>query len=61
MKRNQRRVMELVDRMDKLYERLQLNIHQKFQFIAENQGETQHFQLKITYIVVATKYLYLLS
>ena len=38
MKRNQRQVMECVERLDSLYERLQLNIHNKFQFLAENQG-----------------------
>jgi hypothetical protein len=38
VKRNQRQVMECVERLDSLYERLQLNIHNKFQFLAENQG-----------------------
>ncbi len=39
VKRNQRQVMECVERLDSLYERLQLNIHNKFQFLAENQGK----------------------
>ena len=39
VKRNQRHVMECVERLDSLYERLQLDIHNKFQFLAENQGK----------------------
>jgi hypothetical protein len=38
VKKNQRRVMECVERMDSLYDRLQLNMNDKFQFLAEHQG-----------------------
>ena len=41
MKQNQRRVMECVERLDSLYERLQLNMNDKFQFLAEHQGQTK--------------------
>jgi hypothetical protein len=38
VKQNQRRVMECVEKIDSLYERLQLNMNDKFQFLAEHQG-----------------------
>jgi hypothetical protein len=55
VKRNQRQVMECVERLDSLYERLQLNIHNKFQFLAENQG-TVH---KLRTLTVSLVYMYI--
>lgn len=40
LKENQRIVMECVDKIDKLYDRLQLDNNQKFNFLAENRGHT---------------------
>lgn len=40
VKLNQRRVMECVERLDCLYDRLQLNMNDKFQFLAEHQGHS---------------------
>ena len=39
LQENQRIVMECVDKIDKLYERLQLDNNQKFNFLAENRGK----------------------
>eukprot|EP00092_Neocalanus_flemingeri_P102604 GFUD01131245.1.p1 GENE.GFUD01131245.1~~GFUD01131245.1.p1 ORF type:complete len:662 (-),score=174.00 GFUD01131245.1:409-2394(-) len=40
VKKNQKVVMEAVERLDSLYERLQLEMNEKFQFLAENQGHS---------------------
>eukprot|EP00088_Acartia_fossae_P036976 TRINITY_DN3816_c0_g1_i5.p1 TRINITY_DN3816_c0_g1~~TRINITY_DN3816_c0_g1_i5.p1 ORF type:complete len:685 (-),score=168.86 TRINITY_DN3816_c0_g1_i5:182-2236(-) len=40
LQENQRVVMECVDKIDKLYERLQLDNNLKFQFLAENRGHS---------------------
>ena len=37
VKKNQKMVMESVEKIDHLYERLQLEMNEKFQFLAENQ------------------------
>jgi hypothetical protein len=55
VKRNQRQVMECVERLDSLYERLQLNIHNKFQFLAENQGtvhKLRTFTVSLVYMCI---------
>jgi len=40
VKKNQKMVMESVEKIDHLYERLQLEMNEKFQFLAENQGHS---------------------
>lgn len=40
VKKNQKLVMESVEKIDHLYERLQLEMNEKFQFLAENQGHS---------------------
>ena len=40
VKKNQKVVMEAVERLDSLYERLQLEMNEKFQFLAENRGHS---------------------
>jgi len=40
VKKNQKVVMEAVERLDNLYERLQLEMKDKFQFLSENQGHS---------------------
>ena len=37
VKKNQKMVMEAVEKIDSLYERLQMEMNEKFQFLAENQ------------------------
>ena len=44
---NQKVVMEAVERLDSLYERLQLDMNEKFQFLAENQGHAPSVILKL--------------
>ena len=38
LKANQKLVMECIEKIDSLYERLTLDANTKFQFLAENQG-----------------------
>jgi len=40
VKKNQKVVMEAVEKIDSLYERLQMEMNEKFQFLAENQGHS---------------------
>jgi len=40
VKKNQKMVMEAVEKIDNLYERLQMEMNDKFQFLAENQGHS---------------------
>ena len=45
VKKNQKMVMEAVEKIDSLYERLQMEMNEKFQFLAENQVRLQIFSL----------------
>ena len=40
VKKNQKMVMEAVEKIDSLYERWQMEMKEKFQFLAENQGHS---------------------
>jgi len=40
VKKNQKVVMKAVEKIDRLYERLQLEVNEKFHFLAENQGHS---------------------
>merc|ERR1719481_2479916 len=40
VKKNQKTVMEAVEKIDRLYERLQLDMNEKFHFLAETQGHS---------------------
>ena len=40
IKKNQKTVMKAVEKIDSLYERLQMEVNEKFHFLAENQGHS---------------------
>ncbi len=50
LQENQRTVMECVDKIDKLYERLQLDNNQKFNFLAENRG---NYHMLLRYFLIS--------
>ena len=52
LQENQRIVMECVDKIDKLYERLQLDNNQKFNFLAENRGNYIHIYQRVFFLKV---------
>ena len=47
VKKNQRMVMEAVEKIDSLYERLQMEMNEKFQFLAENQVSSLYHRVFI--------------